>query len=77
MELIKNGKFVDATGSRVVNLEDGVWEMNWRNNANAGMLVCGFNVPEEIERNGASIPKGKLYIVSLHKRLIGIHLTLI
>lgn len=62
MELIQKGKFVDLAGSQIVNLEEGVWEMNWRNNAKSGMLVCGFDVPEEIKRNGANIPKGKLYI---------------
>ena len=86
MELVKDGKFVDITGSKTVTLEHGVWEMIWRNNAKAGeptvyyfalfgycvlieyiyagALICGFDVPEEVKRNEASIPKGKMYVVS-------------
>jgi hypothetical protein len=51
------------TGSKSVNLEHGVWEMIWRRNANAGALICGFDVPMEVTRNGASIPKGRVYVV--------------
>ncbi|KAL7523448.1 hypothetical protein ACHAXR_001055 [Thalassiosira sp. AJA248-18] len=52
--LLKEGKFVDHTGSRSVSMEHGVWEMIWRRDANAGALICGFDVPEEVKRNDAS-----------------------
>lgn len=66
LDILKPGKYVDITGSKSVNLENGAWEMIWRRNANAGALICGFHVPKEVTRNvgGASIPKGRLYVVS-------------
>lgn len=43
--------------------------MIWRRNANAGALICGFDVPTEVTRNnGASIPKGRMYVVSRRRR---------
>jgi len=62
LELIKKGKFVDLTGTRYVSFEHGAWEMVWRRNAKAGAFICGFDVPEEVKRNGASIPKGRVYV---------------
>lgn len=62
LEVVKEGKFVDMTGSRRVNLEHGVWEMIWRKNANAGALICAFEVPEDVKRNGAIIPQGRVYM---------------
>jgi len=35
--------------------------MVWRKGAKAGALICGFDVPGEIVRNLASIPRGRLY----------------
>ncbi|KAL7551188.1 hypothetical protein ACHAWF_014384 [Thalassiosira exigua] len=61
LELLKEGKFIGHDGMRLVGMENGAWEMIWRRNANAGALVCGFDVPEEVKRNEAVIPKGKLY----------------
>ena len=63
MELVKKGKFVDLTGTRYVSFEHGAWEFIWRRNAKAGAMICGFDVPEEVKRNGASIPKGRVYVV--------------
>lgn len=62
LDILRPGKYVDVTGSKSVNLEHGVWEMIWRRNANAGALLCGFDVPTEVTRNGASIPKGRVYL---------------
>ena len=59
---IKEGKFVDVTGSQHTNLHDGAWEIIWRKNAKAGAFICGFDVASEIKRNEASIPKGRFYI---------------
>ncbi|KAL3761405.1 hypothetical protein ACHAWU_007364 [Discostella pseudostelligera] len=63
LNILKPGKYVDLTGSKSISLEHGVWEMIWRRNANAGALICGFDVPTEVTRNnGASIPKGRMYV---------------
>jgi hypothetical protein len=63
LELIKQGKFVDLTGTKYVSFENGAWEFIWRRNAKAGAFICAFDVPEEVKRNGASIPKGRVYVV--------------
>ena len=39
--------------------------MIWREHAKAGALICGFDLPEEVRRNSASIPAGKIYLVSI------------
>jgi len=62
LSIVRPGGFVDLSGSRIVGLEHGAWEMIWRKNAKAGALVCGFDVPEEVTRNAASIPAGRLYL---------------
>ena len=54
---------MDLTGTRYVSFEHGAWEMIWRRGAKAGALICGFDVPEEVKRNDASIPKGRVYVV--------------
>jgi len=66
LDILNEGKFVDLSGTRSVSLEHGVWEMVWRRDAKAGALICGFDVPEEVKRNDASIPKGRLFVVSLN-----------
>jgi len=62
LELIKQGKFVDLTGTKYVSFEHGAWEFIWRRNAKAGAFICAFDVPEEVKRNDASIPKGRVYV---------------
>ena len=56
------GSYVDLTGTQHIKLEDGAWEMVWRNNARAGALICAFNLAEEIKRNDAGIPSGRLHL---------------
>jgi len=67
LNLTRKGKFVDLTGTRLAHVENGAWEIIWRNNAKAGSLICGFDVMEAIQRHDAVIPKGRLYMVSINK----------
>ena len=60
--VVNQGKYVDITGSKQVKLENPAWEMIWRNNANAGALICAFNLAEEVKRNDAALPKGRFYL---------------
>lgn len=62
LEVLKQGKFIDLKGSHSVSLEAGVWEIIWRKDAKAGALICGLDAPDEIKRNDASIPKGRVYM---------------
>lgn len=64
MDILSDGKFVDLTGSKSASLRNGAWEMIWKRNASAGTLMCGFDVPEEVKRNGALLPKGRMFVVS-------------
>lgn len=56
------GSYVDLTGTRRIKLEDGAWEIVWRNNAKAGALICGFNLVEDVKRNDAGMPKGRFHL---------------
>lgn len=53
--------FVDHGGSKIVDFESGAWEFVWRQEAAAGQLIFGFDVPECV-RNDAVLPKGRIYI---------------
>lgn len=57
LDVIEDGTFVDFSGTRRATLSNGAWELVWRKNANAGALICGFDVPVAIERNDAKIPE--------------------
>ena len=60
--VVNQGSYVDLAGTQTVQLQDGAWEMIWRNNARAGALICAFNLVEEVKRNDAHIPKGRIYL---------------
>jgi len=60
--VVNQGKYVDLTGVKSVKLENPAWEMIWRNNANAGALICAFHLAEEVKRNDAALPKGRFYL---------------
>lgn len=66
LDLIKRGKFIDLTGTRYVNFDNGAWEIIWRKNAKAGALICGFDVPQAISKSNhgdcAAITKGRVYV---------------
>lgn len=62
LDLVRTGQFVDMTGTRAAHLENGAWEIVWKNDARSGSLICGFDVPEAIKRNAATIPKGRMYM---------------
>lgn len=40
--------FIGINGLEQVTLEDGVWEMVWREHSPSGQLICGFDVPQEV-----------------------------
>ena len=62
LSVLREGRYVDLTGSHHAKLDRGAWEMIWRNNAPAGALICGFDVPQDIKRNDASLPAGRVYV---------------
>jgi len=54
--------FVGMSGKKNVPLHHGCWEMVWRDNAPAGVIVCGFDLKESVQRNDASLEKGRIYM---------------
>jgi hypothetical protein len=63
LNLIKEGSVITHVGQQFVKaLMNGAWEFVWRDGAPAGNLICGLELPEEVKRNGAILPKGKIYI---------------
>ncbi|KAI2508486.1 SPX domain [Fragilaria crotonensis] len=62
LEVIQPGSFITMSGQQQVQTLNGCWEMVWRENAFAGSLICGFDLPQDYLRNDASLPKGQLYM---------------
>ena len=62
LRILQEAHFVSLDGRKKVDLQDGCWEMIWRKRAPAGFFVCGFNIPEEVRRNDATLSRGRLYI---------------
>jgi len=60
--VVNQGKYVDLKGSQNIKLENGAWEMIWRDNANAGALICAFCLVEDVKRNDVTLPKGRFYL---------------
>ena len=62
LNLVKEGSFISQMGQQFVKALNGCWELVWRDGASAGNLICGLELPEDVKRNGATLPKGKIYI---------------
>lgn len=62
LSIKEDASFIDMNGMQRIPLKNGCWEMVWRDDAPAGSLICGFDLPTEVKRNEASLPKGTLYI---------------
>ena len=48
LRLNQNPKFIDRNGLQTVALENGCWELVWREGDICGNLICGFDVPYEV-----------------------------
>jgi len=62
LDVIDEGYYIDMKGMQHVKTLNGVWEIIWKENADEGKLICGFDVPIEYRRNDAFIPKSRLYL---------------
>lgn len=62
LKVLDDAHFIGMDGMKSVVLTDGCWEMVWREGAPAGTIVCGFNVPEDVQRNGAKLPQDHFYM---------------
>jgi hypothetical protein len=62
LDLISEGHFINLQGTQKVKMTKGCWEMCWRDDKPAGTLICGFDLPEDYQRNDAILPQGELYV---------------
>lgn len=62
LSLVKEGEFISLTGTKMVKAIKGCWELVWKKDVPAGALVCGFEIPEEYQRNDATLPPGRIYL---------------
>jgi hypothetical protein len=60
-------------GKNDVETLHGCWEMVWRENASAGSLICGFDVPEDYQRNEAELHAGRVYLSFPVWTKVGLH----
>eukprot|EP00591_Stephanopyxis_turris_P006494 CAMPEP_0195507714 /NCGR_PEP_ID=MMETSP0794_2-20130614/1108_1 /TAXON_ID=515487 /ORGANISM="Stephanopyxis turris, Strain CCMP 815" /LENGTH=145 /DNA_ID=CAMNT_0040634489 /DNA_START=450 /DNA_END=884 /DNA_ORIENTATION=- len=49
-------------GLQKVSMQNGCWEMVWRDNAPAGSVVCAFDLPKTVRRNEAFLEAGRMYV---------------
>jgi len=61
LSVLREGQHISITGSQSIPFDNGAWEMVWRQNANAGALIMGFDAGE-IKRNQVSLPLGRVFI---------------
>mmetsp|Transcript_24349 Transcript_24349/g.38401 ORF Transcript_24349/g.38401 Transcript_24349/m.38401 type:complete len:287 (-) Transcript_24349:276-1136(-) len=59
---LKDGSFINMKGLQNVEFHDGVWEMIWRDNSPAGLIICGFSLDKDARRNDALLEKGQVYL---------------
>mmetsp|Transcript_24880 Transcript_24880/g.56749 ORF Transcript_24880/g.56749 Transcript_24880/m.56749 type:complete len:290 (-) Transcript_24880:1614-2483(-) len=56
------GKYINLQGLQRVELTGGVWEIIWRENSPAGILICGFHLASDAERNDCIMERGNIYL---------------
>lgn len=57
--MLKDGTFINMEGQQTAELHDGVWEMIWRDNSPAGLIICGFHLNKDAVRNALT---GMIYM---------------
>lgn len=58
----QDGTFVSMNGQQTVRPLDGRWEMIWRDDAPAGLIICAFRLDEDARRNDSALEKGSVYV---------------
>ena len=62
IDVTNNGSFINMDGLQSVPLKHGVWELVWRDDGLAGLIICGLQLDRDARRNDAILPKGNLYL---------------
>jgi len=48
LHVMNEASFIGMNGMQHAHLENGCWEITWRDGDPSGALVCGFDVPKEV-----------------------------
>lgn len=62
LKILDDARFIGTSGVKTVDLQDGCWELVWREDAPAGTVVCGFDLSDDVTRGDAVLPKGRIYV---------------
>jgi hypothetical protein len=62
LNIHREPSFIDMTGKQSMLLDNGCWELVWRDGSSAGNLICGLESPNTYQRNDATLPQGRLYL---------------
>ena len=63
LQIHQAGHFITVDmGQTFLPLDTAQWELIWKEQSPAGVLVCGLALREAVQRNQALLPKGTLYI---------------
>lgn len=62
VEVQKDGSFINMDGLQQVELSNGVWELIWRDESPAGLIICGFSLDKDARRNDLQLEKGQVYV---------------
>ena len=62
VECKQPGQYINLQGLQRVEFTDGVFEIVWRESAPAGVLICGFHLDRDAERNDCILEKGNIYL---------------
>eukprot|EP00581_Thalassiosira_minuscula_P009424 CAMPEP_0183707702 /NCGR_PEP_ID=MMETSP0737-20130205/4209_1 /TAXON_ID=385413 /ORGANISM="Thalassiosira miniscula, Strain CCMP1093" /LENGTH=283 /DNA_ID=CAMNT_0025935429 /DNA_START=57 /DNA_END=908 /DNA_ORIENTATION=- len=59
---IKDGSFINMEGLQTVEFRDGAWEMIWRDDSPAGLVIVGFTLDKAARRNDLVLDAGQVYL---------------
>lgn len=59
---LEDGSYVNMEGAQNVEFRDGAWEMIWRDDSPAGLVICGFSLDGDARRNDLFLEKGQVYL---------------
>jgi len=62
LRVVHPGTFISHQGTQAIDVQKTAWELVWRKDAPAGVLLCGFEIPMDYKRNEAVLPKGRVYL---------------
>jgi len=62
LNTVQDGSFISMTGIETVKPLKGCWEIIWKEGAENGSILCGFETEKDYKRNDATLPQGTVYV---------------